>query len=76
MAQGIIIISLGVIIQLIAAHPTGAPPSACDTMKPNHDTEPQEGEPPYAVTTNATTYTPGETLSGTFSPKFKQTRDK
>ena len=44
--------------------PYGAPETTCSTMKPKHGFDAQTSEPPYQITTSASTYSPGQNITG------------
>ena len=41
------------------SYPYGFPIRVCKSMFPHHGATPQTSTPPYSITVNATTYTPG-----------------
>lgn len=68
-------VSLGRLVLLLLAarphhvngFPGGAPDSTCSTMLPSHSgATAQNTQPPYQITTSASTYEPGQNISGIF----------
>lgn len=49
----------------VSGYPGGAPDGSCGDMVPQHGAAAQSGPSPYTVTASSSTYTAGQSITGT-----------
>ena len=52
------------VVATVVASPGGAPEAACEDLTPNHPPPENTGTAPFAVTTSAANYAPGDVIEG------------
>lgn len=62
----LIIVIVSCFCSAIMAFPTGAPDLACKGMVPFHFPTTTKGNTPFMLKINATSYKPGDTITGKF----------
>ena len=54
-----VMLATAMLLTLSQGYPSGFPTQVCNSMFPHHGATPQTSAPPYTITVDATTYTPG-----------------
>ncbi|XP_029018370.1 putative defense protein Hdd11 [Betta splendens] len=60
-------VALLLVLRVVGGFPSGAPASACDSMKPGHGVPPQSSPAPYRLITSTGTFQPGRPITVTIA---------